>query len=164
MKQFSFCLKSVSEFDTWAQSFREIYPRDAQSVFVSVFSGWPDEGGLPELICRLTEMFPEAVVVGCTSDGEIMSGRLSERTAILHFLFFEKTDVRLFAIDFSDASPEDAAASLVNGLQDTETVGVGLFLAANDETTHRFLAHLRPLAPRSSAVSLAAPQNPGNTC
>ena len=147
MKQFSFCLKNVSEFDAWAQSFRDIYPRNARSVFVSVFSGWPNEGGLPELVRRLTEMLPEAVVVGCTTDGEIMSGRLSERTAILNFLFFEKTDVRLFAMDFSDASPEDAAASLVNGLQDTETVGVGLFLAANDETTHRFLAHLRPLAP-----------------
>ncbi|MBP5200844.1 MAG: GGDEF domain-containing protein [Schwartzia sp.] len=149
MKQLSFCLESVSEFDAWTQSFLKIYPREARTIFVSVFSGWPDEDGLSELIRRLAGLLPEAVIVGCTSDGEIMSGCLSEKTAIMNFMFFEKTDVRVFDIDFSDPSPEEAAASLVKALKNTDVAGVGLFLSANDEAAHRFLAQLRPLAPRA---------------
>ncbi len=147
MKQFSFCLKDISEFDAWAQSFRETCPQEARTVFVSVFSGWPREDGLHELVRHLTEMLPEAVIVGCTADGEIMSGHLSEQTAILNFMFFEKSDVNLFSLDFSDTSPEEAAASLVDGLMEKEVAGVGLFLAQNDEPTHRFLAQLHSLPP-----------------
>ena len=33
MKQFSFCLKDISEFDAWAQSFRETCPQEARTVF-----------------------------------------------------------------------------------------------------------------------------------
>ena len=149
MKQFSFCLKGLSEFDAWAQTFHRICPWEARTVFVSVFSGWPDQEGLPELVRRIEKMLPEAVVVGCTADGEIMSGRLSEKTAILNFMFFEKTDVRLFALDFSETSPEDAAASLADGLRETEVAGVGLFLAENNETTHRFLFQLHSLPARA---------------
>ena len=149
MKQFSFCLKDISEFDAWAEAFRKTCPREARTVFVSVFSGWPDEEGLPELIRRLTGMLPKAVIVGCTADGEIMSGQLSEQTAILNFMFFDKTDVRLFAIDFSDTLPEEAAASLIGDLQDEEVAGVGMLLAENDEMTHRFLANLRALPPQA---------------
>ena len=149
MKQFSFCLKDISEFDAWAKSFRDTCPQKARSVFVSVFSGWPDEEGLPELIRRLRGLLPEAVVVGCTADGEIMSGRLTEQSAILNFMFFDKTDVRLFDIAFSDMLPEVAAASLIGELRDTDVAGVGILLAANDETTHRFLANLRELPPHA---------------
>ena len=56
MKQFSFCLKDISEFDAWAKSFHDTCPRKARTVFVSVFSGWPDEEGLPELIRRLKDL------------------------------------------------------------------------------------------------------------
>ncbi|MBO6210020.1 MAG: GGDEF domain-containing protein, partial [Schwartzia sp.] len=149
MKQFSFCLKDISEFDAWAKSFRETCPRKARTVFVSVFSGWPDEEGLPELIRRLKGLLPEAVIVGCTADGEIMSGRLTEQSAILNFMFFDKTDVRLFDVSFSDMLPEAAAASLIEELRDTDVAGVGILLAANDETTHRFLANLRALPPHA---------------
>lgn len=149
MKQFSFCLKDLSEFDAWAQSFRKTCPQTARTVFVSVFSGWPDEEGLPELLRRLTGMLPEAVVVGCTADGEIMAGRMSEQTAILNFMFFDKSDVRLSPIDFSDTLPEEAAVSLVKSLQDENVAGVGLLLAENNETTHRFLANLRALPPQA---------------
>lgn len=145
MKQSSFYLKNLSGFDAWARQFLETRPWEKRTVFVSVFSGWED--GLPELIRRLTMMLPNAVIVGCTTAGEIMSGYLSEHTAILNFMFFETTDVRLFPIDFSDTPPEEAAASLVESLKDEKVVGVELIMSKNDERTHRFLAGLRPLAP-----------------
>lgn len=147
MKQFSFYLKDMSGFDAWARRLYETCPRDAQTVFVSVFSGWTDKAALAELVHRLAAMLPNAVIVGCTTSGEIMSGYMSENTAILNFMFFEKTDVRLFAIDFSDTPPEAAAASLLESLREEEVAGVGLFVAQNDEPAHRFLSQLRPLAP-----------------
>ena len=115
MKQSSFYLKNLSGFDAWARQFLETRPWEKRTVFVSVFSGWED--GLPELIRRLTMMLPNAVIVSCTTAGEIMSGYLSEHTAILNFMFFDKTDVRVFTFDFTETPPEDAAASLTNGVR-----------------------------------------------
>lgn len=147
MKQVSFYLRDIAGFDAWARQFRETCPWETKTVFVSVFSGWPDKAALGELVHRLKKMLPNAVIVGSTTAGEIMSGYLSEKTAILNFMFFQKTDVRLLAIDFSDTPPEEAAASLLESLREEEVAGVGLFVAQNDALTHRFLSHLRPLAP-----------------
>ena len=141
MKQFSFYLKDISGFDAWAQSFREACPQEARTVFVSVFSGWEDEAETAELLRRLAKMLPDAVLFGSTTAGEILSGYLSERTAILNFMFFDKTDVRLHAMDFFETPPEKAAASLAETLDMEKAAGVGLFLANNNEQSHHFLSN-----------------------
>ncbi len=145
MKQFSFYLRDMAGFDAWAQSFHATCPQEARTVFVSVFSGWEDESETKMLLHRLSKMLPEAVIIGSTTAGEILSGYMSERTAVLNFMFFDKADVRLYTVDFSEMPPEEAAASLTAKLGEEEAVGVGIFVANNDRQSHKFLSNLRPM-------------------
>ena len=161
MKQFSFYLKDISGFDAWAQSFRETCPQEARSVLVSVFSGWEDEAETGALMHRLAEMLPEAVLFGATTAGEILAGYLSEHTAVLNFMFFDKTDVRLYDVDFSETAPEEAAASLSEKLDEEGAAGVGLFLANNNEQSHRFLSNFH-LTLQDAKVFGAIAANTGN--
>ncbi|MBR1761343.1 MAG: diguanylate cyclase [Schwartzia sp.] len=145
MKQCSFYLRDISGFDAVAQSFRETCPQEARAMLVSVFSGWDDEEETSALLRRLSEMLPEAVVFGTTSAGEILSGYLSEQTAILNFVFFDATEVRLHTVDFSVAPPEEGAALLAEQLKSEAAAGIGIFLANNDRQSHGFLSNLHPL-------------------
>ena len=156
MRQISFCLQKLSEFDTWFQSFQKNRPKKARTVFLSVFVGWSDAEDSEELIRRLADALPDVTIVGCSTAGEIMSGRMSEQTAILNFMFFDKTDVRVFTFDFSETPPEDAAASLTKDLRGLEVAGVGLMAAENDENSHRFLTALRPMAPEAKVFGVIA--------
>lgn len=156
MRQISFCLQKLSEFDTWFQSFQKNRPKKARTVFLSVFVGWSNAEDAEELIRRLADALPDVTIVGCSTVGEIISGRMSEQTAILNFMFFDKTDVRVFTFDFSETPPEDAAASLTKDLRGLEATGVGLMAAENDENSHRFLAALRPMAPEAKVFGVIA--------
>lgn len=149
-------MRKLSEFDAWFRLFQEIRPREARTVFLSVFIGWTDLEESKELIRRLTYALPDVTIVGCSTAGEIMSGRMSEQTAILNFMFFEKTEVHVYAFDFSETPPEDAAASLTVKLRGGSVAGVGLLVADNDENGHRFLASLRPMAPDAKVFGIIA--------
>ena len=165
MKQVSFYLKDMAGFHAWARSFRETCPQEAQTTFVSVFSGWKDKEETAALIRRLSKMLPEAVIVGVTTAGEILSGYFSERTAILNFMFFDKTDVRLHAADFSETPPEEAAASLAAKMGKEGIAGIGLFLAKNDSLSHRFLSGLRPLPAQAKVFGgVAGVTGTGSSC
>lgn len=156
MRQASFCLRNLSEFDAWFRAYQRIRPRQARTVFLSAFIGWTDAKESEELIRRLADALPDVTIVGCSAAGEIMSGRFSERTAVLNFLFFDRTDIRVYAFDFSETPPEEAAASLTAELRGVEAVGVGLMAAKNDDNEHRFLASLRPMTPEAKVFGLIA--------
>ena len=149
-------MRKLSEFDTWFQAFQKNRPQGVRTVFLSVFVGWSNAEDSEELIRRLADALPDVTIVGCSSVGEIMPGRMSEQTAILNFMFFDKTDVRVFTFDFSETPPENAAASLTKDLQGLEVAGVGLMAAENDENSHRFLAALRPMAPEAKVFGVIA--------
>ena len=145
MKQFSFCLKNMSDYDAWLQSYRDHCPQTASAVLVFIFSGWEDKEELSALMRRLDRALPDAVLVGCTTAGEIMEGAMSERTTVLNCMFFDSAEAVLHEIDFSKASPEDAAASLVDSLRGLDVAGVGLLVSENGRTAHKFLSLLRSL-------------------
>ncbi len=147
MKQYSFSLRYLSEFNKWLRSFRKIYEQEARTVFVSVFTGWRKAEDVRELLQRLQEELPDVIIAGCTTDGEILGESLAAGTTVLTVMFLEKTEVRLFSVDFDTTSAEDAAESLVRDINSSGAAGVGLLVSKSDENAHRFIPMLKALSP-----------------
>lgn len=68
-------------------------PIVARQLLISVFCGIPDQEYILELIETLTEVFPEAAILGTTTAGEIMDGGALEQKTVINFTQFEKTVV-----------------------------------------------------------------------
>ncbi len=147
MKQYAFSLRYISEFDGWFRAFRKTCAQDVRTIFISIYTGWKKQEDILELVERLKTELPKAVIIGCTTAGEIRSGILSEETTVLNFMFFEKTEVRVHPIDFTKSSPEREAAAVVEATIGTGAAGVGLLMSESDDRTHKFLPLLSAASP-----------------
>jgi hypothetical protein len=72
------------------QKFSSVSP---QQLLISVFCGVPDEGYILDLIDALTEVFPEAAILGTTTAGEIMDGGVLDQKTVIAFSQFQNTRV-----------------------------------------------------------------------
>ena len=70
---------------------RKLSSVSPRQLLISVFCGVPDEGYISDLIDALTEVFPEAAVLGTTTAGEIMDGGALEQKTVIAFTQFQKT-------------------------------------------------------------------------
>lgn len=70
-----------------------------KKVLFHLYSAFPEEEKLVGLCGEILALFPEAVVVGTMSAGEIMHGELMEPGTLVSALLFEKTDIRLLRYD-----------------------------------------------------------------
>ncbi len=139
MKQISFYLKNADDFNACLRAFREVCPENASAVLVSVFSGWPEAAAL-SLVARVRAALPEAVVVGSSTSGEILSGAMSLRTTILSFMVFREANVQAHLVDFTAMSPAEAVASLRESCRSLPSLaGLELLLSVNDSRAYEFL-------------------------
>lgn len=69
-----------------------------KTVLVQVFTGIIEHDYITELIGKIRMLLPHAVIVGATTDGEIINGAIQTLSTALSFSVFEKTDLRSMTI------------------------------------------------------------------
>jgi len=67
---------------------------DSPSLLIQVFTSKNDESYIQKLLNELTGILPQAVIVGSTTDGEIMNGKVSTDKTVLSFTRFEHTRLK----------------------------------------------------------------------
>ncbi len=72
---------------------REIAGHDG-TVFIQLFSGIFDKGLLASVLGRIAAELPKAVVIGATTAGEVMDGRLCSGQIVIAAACFDATEVR----------------------------------------------------------------------
>ena len=75
--------------------------QNTSSLLIQVFSALTDRSFIETLLSELTDLFPDAVIIGSTTDGEIMNGKVSSGKVVLNFTQFEKTTLKASAIEHS---------------------------------------------------------------
>ena len=100
MKQVIFNLQSLSELDGCIEKFRRECPEIYSSLLISVFTHWNDREIISKLTSRLAQCLPSACIVGSTSSGGIVEGRLEMHTTVLSFMVFQETRIEVHS--FSD--------------------------------------------------------------
>jgi len=76
---------------------------DSSSLLIQVFTANNKEEFIRQLLYELTEVCPKAVVIGSTTDGEIVNGESSRNGTILSFTLFEHSSLQC-AVDMSPDS------------------------------------------------------------
>ncbi|RLA70348.1 MAG: hypothetical protein DRG09_03445 [Epsilonproteobacteria bacterium] len=67
---------------------------NSPSLLIQVFTAKNDKIFIEELLDTLTHVLPEAVIIGSTTDGEIMNGKVSTHQTVLSFTQFENTTLQ----------------------------------------------------------------------
>ena len=75
---------------------------DNSSLLIQVFSAVNSEDFISNLLSELTLFLPNAVIIGSTTDGEIMNGKISSAKVVLSFTQFEHTSLKTTYIEHQD--------------------------------------------------------------
>jgi len=89
---------------------------DSSSLLIQVFTANNREEFIRQLLSELTEIFSMAVIIGSTTDGEIINGESSRNGTIISFTQFEHSSLEC-AVDMSEDSfirGKKLATKLVN--------------------------------------------------
>jgi len=76
------------------------YIVDSSSLLIQVFTANNREEFIRQLLSELTEIFPKAILIGSTTDGEIVNGVSSRNGTILSFTQFEHSSLQ-YAVDMN---------------------------------------------------------------
>ena len=71
---------------------------NSASLLIQIFSGVIDKDFISTLLSELTDLLPDAVIIGCTTDGEIMNGKVSSSKVTLSFTQFDHVTLKTAAI------------------------------------------------------------------
>jgi len=73
--------------------------QNSASLLIQVFSGLIDRNFIATLLSELTDILPDAVIIGSTTNGEIMNGKVSSAKVALSFTQFEHVTLKAAAIE-----------------------------------------------------------------
>ncbi len=96
-------MKSINTYYTTKEELKSfINEEDIQnspSLLIQVFSAITDKTFISTLLLELTQFLPDAVIIGSTTDGEIMDGKVTSGKVVLSFTRFEHTTLKADAIE-----------------------------------------------------------------
>lgn len=75
---------------------------DSGSILIQLFSGVMDKAALQPILDLLLLRLPDAALIGATTAGEIMDGKMSASGIVVSFSLFEATDVATYYYPHSD--------------------------------------------------------------
>ena len=73
--------------------------QNSSSLLIQVFSAITEKPFISTLLLELTQLLPNAVIIGSTTDGEIMDGKVSSGKVVLSFTQFENTTLKTASIE-----------------------------------------------------------------
>ena len=114
MKQFTSRIYDAKELDRTLLSLKtNTQVGGAGALLFIVFSCSEFESFIRKIQQAVGKNFPEALLVGISTSGEIFRGRLSDHSIILSLLCFEKTEVEVLEYDCSTLTEEKAGKQLL---------------------------------------------------
>jgi diguanylate cyclase (GGDEF)-like protein/PAS domain S-box-containing protein len=117
-------LKTINTYYTNTRALQNtIYKyglKDSSTLLIQVFTGNNELKFIKQLVEDLKLFFPKSVLIGSTTDGEIMSGKVSTHKTVLSFTYFESTTLKSTIIKHKD-SQYQLGTALANELISSNT-------------------------------------------
>lgn len=123
------------------------FRRSASSILIQVFSGKPNIAHINMVLSDIKKLMPEAHIVGITTAGEIVDGKVTYEKVAVSFSFFTKTQIKSLLIknDFPELST--LVHHLTSILTTSQTKGILLYAnhkAVNTEDLVNLIKSERP--------------------
>lgn len=108
-----------------------------ESVLVQLFDGSLDYSRISKITKAVKTYFPEAVIVGASSSGEIADGEVCEETTLISVTGFQATRLKTFSSDKENA--DDTGKELALSLIGAQTKCIIMFVDGLDYDTDALL-------------------------
>jgi len=96
-------MKSINTYYTTTEELASFIHNEkiqnSPSLLIQVFSAITDEVLISSLISDLNTLLPDAVMIGSTTGGEIMNGKVSSGKVVLSFTQFENTTLKAASVE-----------------------------------------------------------------
>ena len=76
--------------------------KNGSSLLIQIFSTYQDKATILDLLHLLDQYFPNAPLIGSTTDGEIMDGEVSSGKVVISFAQFEHTRIKVASIEHKE--------------------------------------------------------------
>ncbi|WKY46621.1 GGDEF domain-containing protein [Eubacteriaceae bacterium ES3] len=109
---------------------------DSRSVIVQIFSAKNEPEWFLEIDSIIRTVVPQATIVGASSMGEILEGRLLTNTTILSFLFLERTQVQSYFIETEAQNEKTLGKKLAEEIETDCDKIAGILVMSTPATTN----------------------------
>lgn len=93
-------MKSVNTYYSSVEDLKEFVDKkkieDCKSLLIQIFTGLTLKDQIKNLLLNITTLFPNAVIIGSTTDGEIMDGHVSTQKTVVSFTKFDTTELKYY--------------------------------------------------------------------
>ena len=112
-------------------------------LLIHVYSGLSGEENTSRVAQSLKGLFPEALVVGSMSAGEICNGKLMEPGVLIAAMLFQQTEVRVLRYDRVKGREEETGRQIRRDLEDIPGIrGAELLFPGTELNTQGFFREL----------------------
>ena len=125
MKQFQFSFKDGETLDRALAQLRKIYDDSHFSgVLIHIYTESVDREKIEKALSRIDEVLPEAVCVGCSTNGNIVDGDFSGEPFALICSFFEysSTKVKLLQYKLTEETQAEISDAVVGEVAENDWV------------------------------------------
>ncbi|MCR5798138.1 MAG: diguanylate cyclase [Eubacterium sp.] len=121
MKQVQFAIKKVSDIEDEIVKIKKWYNSNLSSaLFFQIFSEIMDEEKIKEVCDAIEGKIPEAVFVGCSTNGNVVNGDFSWNTIAVSCSIFEypSTHIETIQYSFSEFTHEEIGKDVVQNVEE----------------------------------------------
>jgi serine phosphatase RsbU (regulator of sigma subunit) len=151
MKTLNIYYQGYNQFKEFiSQPFITEHRNNASDLLIQCFSGIIDIEYLSRMVKELNSLLPEAKIIGVTTAGEILDGKVTSNKIALSFSFFQHTTLKMFQYNLPNPSEEGLARSIADELVTADTKGLLLFtniMYVHSEQLIKNFYHLCPTLP-----------------
>ncbi len=112
-----------------------------ENILVQLFTANTKKTEILSLTKTLQELLSHAIIIGCSSDGEIMDGKVLEHNTIISITLFEKTDLKVLFLEGEDVSV-DAGKKIAKRIIKKDTKALILLATFQDINAQTLLEEI----------------------
>jgi len=107
MRNINVCYTTKEELESFIDRNRI---GNSSSLLIQIFSASDQETFIRNLLSEITALLPDAVIIGSSTDGGIINGRVVSQSTILSFTQFENTTLKAAGVEHTDNGYESGRA------------------------------------------------------
>ena len=87
-----------TDFVTLESFIRKNKIQNSKALLIQIFTSYTERKIIEEILENVSHPLPDAVIIGSTTDGEIMQGKVSAQQTVLSFSMFEQTTLKTHSV------------------------------------------------------------------
>jgi signal transduction histidine kinase len=130
MKQYNHEITSIESLNDILESAEITVFSNFQSQLIQIFSAKNDSEWYLSLGNTIRNVFPTAIIVGASSVGEIIDGKMYADTTVIIFSFFENSSLNMFSYECLTGNDDAIGKLLVKDIESSNLDVKGMLLLA----------------------------------